>query len=256
MTAVEHDHADLWAALQAPFEPDWIEKLPKVLNREDRDKGRCTEGSRYTADGHACGGWHARAVHLDYVGHAGITMRLNQEVGPDRWSWEPLSIDPEGLPRIRGGEFWIRLTILGVTKLGVGDDFRSSKVAIGDALRNAAMRFGIGTYLWSKSDMALALARNDDDRDPPQSPPGPPPQREMTPAEKAGRDAARLATYQGDPALLDGVLATARSEGYADLLVELDGQSLTVEQAIEATRDRLADSAAPQPTSGPTREDA
>lgn len=233
------DPADLWAALRAPFDADWIEKLPKVLSREDRNRGRCTEGSQYTADGHACGGYHARSVHLDYVGHAGITMRLNDTVGPAGWTWEPLALDSEGLPRIRGGEFWIRLTILGTSKLGVGDDFRSSKIAIGDALRNAAMRFGIGTYLWSKSDMALALARNDDDHEPPQSPPDPPRPAEPTPADKAARDARRLAGFTGDPAVLDSVLAAARAEGYADMLVEFHGEQMTVEQAIEATRLRV-----------------
>lgn len=155
-----------WAQLTEPFPPDWIEKLPKVLSKQDQRKGRCRpdqDGQYVSADGHYCGGWHSRAVHLDYVGHAGITMRLNDVVGPEGWDWEPVATDDSGLPMASRGEFWIRLTILGVTKLGVGDDFNgSSKQAIGDALRNAAMRFGIGTYLWSKSDAAHALAARDD----------------------------------------------------------------------------------------------
>lgn len=151
------DRDPRWEALMAPFPPDWVEKLPKVLSREDRDRGRCQAGSRFSADGHHCGGWHARAVHLDYVGHAGITMRLNDVVGPENWSWEPYTETPEGLPGWRPDEFWIKLTILGVTKIGVGDDSRSPKVLIGDALRNAAMRFGIGTYLWSKSEIAARM---------------------------------------------------------------------------------------------------
>lgn len=160
---------DVWTQLSAPFPPDQIEKLPKVLRRDDQDKGRCNN-DRYSADGHYCGGYHARAMHLDYVGHAGITMRLNEVVGPDGWSWEPMATDSDGLP-VMSTEFWIKLTVNGVTKYGVGDDFgRSSKQAIGDALRNAAMRFGIATYLWSKSDAALAMKRATDDVEPAPAP--------------------------------------------------------------------------------------
>lgn len=148
--------ADVWEALAAPFPPDQIEKLPKPLSR-DAQRGNCRE----------CGGYHGLpAVHLDYVGHAGITMRLNEVVTPAGWSWEPVSFGPDGLPAV-GREFWIRLTIAGVTKYGVGDDYgTSAKQAIGDALRNAAMRFGIGTYLWSKSEAALEMKRATDDHEP------------------------------------------------------------------------------------------
>src|SRR5262245_53198805 len=105
---------DVWEALTAPFPADQIERLPKQIRRDDQDKGRCeptNAGRRYSADGHYCGGWHARSVHLDYVGHAGITMRLNEVVGPDGWSWEPIATDENGLPLMSRNEFWIRLTI-------------------------------------------------------------------------------------------------------------------------------------------------
>ena len=43
---------------------------------------------------------------------------------------------------------------------------------IGDAIRNGAMRFGVGTYLWSKSDKAKAeLTRQGVEDDEPQSRP-------------------------------------------------------------------------------------
>ena len=152
------DNDALWEALRAPFPPEEIEKLPKPLSREDRDKGKCLEGSRYSADGHYCGGWHARSIHLDYVGHGGICMRLNEVVGPENWSLEPFALSPEGLPLMARGEFWVKLTILGVTKMEVAANYSSTQEAVGDALRRAAMRFGVGTYLWSKSDRAAALA--------------------------------------------------------------------------------------------------
>lgn len=151
-----------WAMLTAPFPEDQIEKLPKQVKKDDNDRGNCAKGSRYSADGTFCGKYHARSVHLDYVGHAGLTMRLNDAVGPENWDWEPMVYHPSGAPGIVDGGMWIRLTILGVTKKGYGDAQGKSghnaiKEVIGDALRNAGMRFGIGTYLWSKSDHAANL---------------------------------------------------------------------------------------------------
>lgn len=197
-----------WAALAAPFPPDQVEKKPQTLRRDDQDKGRC-ENNRYSADGHFCGGWHARAIHLDYVGHAGITMRLNEVVTPAGWSWEPVAFNPDGTPNT-GREFWIRLTVLGVTKYGVGDDFNgSAKQAIGDALRNAALRFGIATYLWSKSDASKVIAAGGDP-DAHQSAPG------------ISRDDA--ARGSGDASSYPGPVTDDLSElGTADLLLIVDG---------------------------------
>ena len=99
-------------------------------------------------------------ITLDYVGHADVTSRLI-EADPT-WSWEPLATDEQGLPvfELAGNGnpvgFWIRLTVAGVTRLGYGsvpDNQRDSvKVLIGDALRNAAMRFGVAVDLWAKGD--------------------------------------------------------------------------------------------------------
>jgi hypothetical protein len=96
-------------------------------------------------------------VHLDYVGHAVTTNRL-LDVDP-AWYWEPLTFDEHGLPKLdQNGGLWIRLTILGVTRLGYGDAQGKTggdamKERIGDALRNAAMRFGVALDLWSKADL-------------------------------------------------------------------------------------------------------
>ena len=150
--------AETLAALTRPFDASEIEKLPKTLSRDDRDRGTCIQGSRYSADGHYCGKYHARAVHLDYVGHAGITMRLNDVLGPDGWNFEPYATSADGLPIISQSVFYARLTIRGVTKWDMAANFNGPQEAYGDALRRCAMRFGIGTYLWSKSDAAAALA--------------------------------------------------------------------------------------------------
>lgn len=141
--------------LRKPFSQDEIEKLPRYTGQKVNGKipanayGYCKK----------CGKRHALpAIHLDYVGHAGITDRLN-DVDPE-WNWEPLAFDSYGLPMYdSNGGLWIKLTVLGVTRFGYGDaqgkvGANAVKEIIGDAIRNAAMRFGVATYLWSKSDKA------------------------------------------------------------------------------------------------------
>lgn len=113
---------------------------PRRLRR-DAEKGQCRE----------CGGYHGLpAVHLDYVGHAAATDRL-LKVDPC-WSWEPYAVDADGLPLFSRDGLWIRLTICGVTRPGFGDG-SSVKEMIGDAIRNAAMRFGVALDLWAKEDL-------------------------------------------------------------------------------------------------------
>lgn len=131
-------------ALRAPFDPATVGKLPKPL-RKEAQKGECRE----------CGGWHGLpAVHLDYVGHAAVTDRLLQ-VDPE-WSWEPFATTADGLPFITNDGLWIRLTICGVTRPGFGDG-NSIKEMIGDAIRNAAMRFGVAIDLWAKEDLHASV---------------------------------------------------------------------------------------------------
>lgn len=142
------------ALLRAPFEKHQISKLPKGTKEQNNcspsEKRNCT----------VCGGWHhPRIIHLDYVGHAALTDRL-LEADP-MWSWEPVATAPNGLPLFDGtGGLWIRLTVCGVTRLGYGNAVGKSgqepgareKEVIGDALRNAAMRFGAALELWHKGD--------------------------------------------------------------------------------------------------------
>lgn len=98
-------------------------------------------------------------VQLAYVGHAAVTDRL-LAVDPE-WSWEPVAFDERGLPAItqvgKDACLWIRLTVCGVTRYGVGTagegSFELSKQLISDALRNAAMRFGVALDLWAKEDL-------------------------------------------------------------------------------------------------------
>jgi hypothetical protein len=93
-------------------------------------------------------------IQLDYVSHAWVTDRL-LEVDPE-WTWTPLAFDLNGLPKFdENGGLWIELTVCGVSRLGYGepqgrDKFDQTKGAIGNAIRNAAMRFGVALDLWAK----------------------------------------------------------------------------------------------------------
>ena len=106
---------------------------------------------------------------LAYVGHAALTDRL-LDVDPG-WTWEPLAMSPHGLPVMDDiGGMWIRLTVCGVTRLGYGHAGNKQggdaiKEIIGDALRNAAMRFGAALELWHKGDLHLDAVENDNPPD-------------------------------------------------------------------------------------------
>lgn len=112
---------DIWQELRKPFPKEVIGKLPR-------------------------GG-----IQLDYVGHAAVTDRL-LNVDPE-WTWEPMATDEFGSPKVDAfGNLWIKLTVGGVTRYGVGDG-KNMKEMIGDAIRNAAMRFGVALDLWSKDEL-------------------------------------------------------------------------------------------------------
>jgi hypothetical protein len=133
--------------LRDPFPENQINLLPRPY-KKDSPKGKCQE----------CGGFHGLpAVHLKFVGHAALTDRL-LNCDP-AWNWEPLALDDKGYPVIdNNGGMWIKLTVCGVTRLGYGDAQGKTggdamKERIGDALRNAAMRFGAALDLWHKGDL-------------------------------------------------------------------------------------------------------
>lgn len=176
------------AKMREPFPTHQIAKLPKPVKKNDDDKGRCdARSAKYSADGYYCGGWHSRSIHLDYVGHAPLTDRL-LDADPE-WDWQPAYRDVNsqvlaaaastGNPEIvrmvienapplidKDGGMWITLTVDGTTRLGYGDAQGKTgpnavKERIGDALRNAGMRFGAALDLWHKGELHL------DDDDPP-----------------------------------------------------------------------------------------
>lgn len=156
--------------LRKPFPAHQISKLPKPTKKQTEDvRNDYTKGIRCQL----CGAWHHKdVVHLDYVGHAALTDRL-LDCDP-LWYWEPVAMGPNGLPAMDGnGGLWIRLFVCGHSRLGYGHpDGKSGgdaiKEAIGDALRNAAMRFGAALDLWHKGDL-----HGDDDLQEPAPKPAP-----------------------------------------------------------------------------------
>ena len=142
--------------LREPFPAHQISKLPKPTKKQTEEvRANFKLGIRCNI----CGAWHhPDVIHLDYVGHAALTDRL-LDADPS-WYWEPLSI-AEGVPvRDRDGGMWIKLTVCGVTRLGYGHAGDKTggdaiKEIIGDALRNAAMRFGAALDLWHKGDLHI-----------------------------------------------------------------------------------------------------
>ncbi|MFC4124889.1 hypothetical protein [Nocardia rhizosphaerae] len=192
------------AKMREPFPEHQVSQLPKPF-RKDSEKGRCRE----------CGGFHGLpAVHLDYVGHAALTDRL-LDADPE-WMWEPVAFDEAGLPRMdRNGGLWIRLTVAGVTRYGYGDaDGKSGgnaiKEAIGDALRNAAMRFGAALDLWHKGDLHEAEQQRG---------------REPHPADVAREELLELLRAKGiDPG--EAVAEFAQQKNGADLRTTEDAAAL------------------------------
>jgi hypothetical protein len=154
-------NARQYAALEKmrePFPDNLVSYKPqRTCKAEEYDKlpkGTCN----------ICGGYHAtsKTAHLSYVGHAALTKRLLD--ADQLWDWEPLSFDTNGEPHFdASGGLWIKLTVAGITRLGYGHNEvmkyseigSRTKAVIGDALRNAAMRFGAALEEWHKGDLGL-----------------------------------------------------------------------------------------------------
>ncbi|MGW4663242.1 hypothetical protein [Streptosporangium sandarakinum] len=164
------DQREALEKLRAPFRPEQIGKLPRVTcpdcsdrrkkcEKPGHQKSRCDECQAYVS---------AKHIHIDYVGHADVTERLL--IADPYWSWEPFAFDEDGLPKLDTDDLghpvgmWIKLTILDVTRPGYGscpsNQSDAVKVLIGDAIRNAAMRFGVALDLWSKTERSNPAADN------------------------------------------------------------------------------------------------
>lgn len=160
-------------ALRKEFDSEHIAKRPQVncywCTQANKAKRGTTCNDHHMAKCKGCGSYITTGhIHLDYVGHAEATDRL-LDVDLE-WNWEPLARDARGLPAFDDdGGLWISLTVAGVSRLGYGsaDGKRgpnATKEIIGDAIRNAGMRFGMALNLWAKTDLHADERNGDGER--------------------------------------------------------------------------------------------
>ena len=234
------------ARLREPFPAEHVGLLPRITCPNcSKAQGRCcNEHTKSKCE--ACGNYITnRHMHLDYVGHGAVTDRL-LEVDPS-WSWEPLAFDAGGMPSFVYGNdnkspvaFWIKLTVLDVTRLGVGTceqgQFDAEKVLIGDALRNAAMRFGVALDLWIKGhaeddERTTATSERSSNR---QGPPASDPSQTIPAAgpEQISQILAAIETFDDD--------TKEKLKGWALAKKFPDPDRLNAEQA-EATLKKIAE---------------
>lgn len=84
---------------------------------------------------------------LAYLDARDIFARLDSAVGIGNWSsdWQPIVTSDKGLLVAKG-----TITIYGISKSDVGDasSFEGTKGTVSDALKRAAVQWGIGRYLY------------------------------------------------------------------------------------------------------------
>jgi hypothetical protein len=121
------------AALAAPFDPESVEWRPQ---------GKTAPG--------------ARVQLVAYVDARTVMERLDAVVGPGGWSFEltPIVSDAAELHVARG-----RVTIGGVSKddVGTASNWEPSKGCASDALKRAAVLWGIGRYLYALPAVHVTL---------------------------------------------------------------------------------------------------
>jgi hypothetical protein len=103
------------------------------------------------------GGANQRSQVVAYVDARAVQDRLDQVLGPLGWSfdWTPVHVDDKGDVTIAKGT----LTVDGVSKSDVGtaSTYEPSKGAVSDALKRAAVLWGIGRYLYELAPATVTL---------------------------------------------------------------------------------------------------
>jgi hypothetical protein len=86
-------------------------------------------------------------ITLHYIDARTVMDRLDETVGPDNWSDNYRELD---------GRIICELTVLGVTKMDGAEDSKieAKKGGLSDAFKRAAVKFGIGRYLYDGKNPA------------------------------------------------------------------------------------------------------
>ncbi|WP_135257781.1 Rad52/Rad22 family DNA repair protein [Thermus caldilimi] len=177
---------EVWQKLSEPFPPGEVQWRIEALSRDKK-----------------------RALVVPYVDARTVLDRLDRAVGPEGWqdAYEVLADaertvrDERGERRERLVEVKCRLTILGVTKEDVGEG-DSLKAAFSDALKRAAVKFGVGRYLYR-------LEKQWVDYDPEKGRFTPPKLPESSPLEEEGLGEEKPEAYR----LIDQLLERLKEKG-------------------------------------------
>lgn len=113
-------NSDAWEILAEPFAASEVQWRVETLSKDKR-----------------------RALVVPYIDAHSVLERLDEAVGPEGWQ------DAYEVLMAQEGNFAVRcrLSVLGVSKEDVGEG-ESLKVAFSDALKRAAVKFGVGRYLY------------------------------------------------------------------------------------------------------------
>lgn len=121
---MSHFTPEITSQLAAPFPADAVQWKAQATNRDK-----------------------TRALAVAYIDARNVMERLDQVVGPENWTDSYRVIDLAGSPAIE-----CTLTVYGISKTDVGtagDAGDPAKAAYSDALKRAAVKFGIGRYLYA-----------------------------------------------------------------------------------------------------------
>ena len=96
---------------------------------------------------------------LAYIDARAVFARLDDAVGPDNWSTQ--------IQRLAPGVYSCQLTVCGITRSDVGqageNEGEQEKSGVSDAVKRAAVQFGIGAYLYERDLPAVKLERRGND---------------------------------------------------------------------------------------------
>lgn len=223
--------------LREPFKPEEIRYLPRIwCGACKNSRGQGCQNHQMTKCG-KCGSRMPNGGHIDlrFVGHAEATNRL-LNVDPF-WDWEPLTVDERGLPQVDGYRgLWIRLTVCGMTRLGYGHAGDKTggdavKEVIGDAIRNAGMRFGMALDLWTSSDLEI-IESGGASADEDQEQTGARVERSTAAAQELEKLKAKVNAGWNNVLSCEQNLAEARQKKLLDELVAVGEEQVRVEDLL------------------------
>jgi len=187
-------------------------------------------------------------VELKYLGHAATTRAL-LECDPTWW-WEPMAFDADGLPLLvtddqgRPIGLWGYLHLCGVRRPGYGSCLPGKsdavKELVGDFLRNAGMRAGIGLDLWKKD-------HPEKDKPAPRkakATPLPSPVQETHDTKDAGKEAYQALVDEHGKDLVNGAMAiygVARFSELTSYRVDEIQRSLRLRANTQSHADKAAE---------------